>query len=751
MTDLAEVDLGKLEASLADWKTVVGRLKDLADRAERGLQAKAESARWTGVNSDVTRAFVGKTAKEFRDAHAEADSIFKVLDDAHSELVGIQNKLKTAIGSEATELGVKVEDYGNEDGAPTIHVFFPHDRTTDDSHTQDELDKAHGLATRIANLVAHAQEIDASVARALQKSYGKDKHDFGHETYTSLDDAEQQRATELDKLGPKMSDKQFTEFNSIMKWNAKDADFTTAFYKSLGGPEKTLEFYGRMSLDGTNGDDKSRLALTKDLQHNMGTALATATDSHNKPHLSDSWRTQFMRLGARSIEIEPGAMYPPRGYQILGGLLRYGDYDPKFINPIAEHIVQLHHKDPDFFMRDIPESRSDLDYGFNPSGKDGAGYDPLGSVLEGLGHSPAAAEQFFSDSYTPTVYNEDGTVAHGKSLGYTYFDELTKKDFKWPVDSLEGPAVAGEDDAKRIHGYGQDALGHALEAATTGVPYGSDGPTPPHSEKGAAIFHNIVERYGTSPTDLNDSPMRDSLGNITADYMRDVQAGYKGDPSTIATHGASAHLESAGPNNTDGISPNALKNFLAAVGKDPDANGAILASQQAVTTELVNGAIKEGHSYGYLSDNVGNETQPGARIAGIMAQSRGDAIYDDQIDDDAKFNEGLGTADKWAGRIIGMGVGKIPVAGDVVGWVTEDVQESVVSNYTRDSTVKASMDKDAYIEGQQASSGQAIYDATKRGALEAGYSADQADTLAEHAKNEALASYGLGMQGAGRK
>ncbi|MDN3265548.1 hypothetical protein QWJ26_38245 [Streptomyces sp. CSDS2] len=389
MSSLAEVDLNKLEANITDWKSVVDHLDDLATRAEKGLQARAESARWAGVNSDVTREFVRKTAKEFRDAHAEAESIFKILDDAHTELVAIQKKLKTALEKEAPPLGVKVYDYGDQGNGPVIHVFFPHDRTTDDTHIGEELGKAHELATRIANLVAHGQEIDSSVARALIKFHGSDKHNFGHETYTSLDDAEQQRATELAGLGTKMSDRQLAEFNSIMKWNAKDPDFSTAFYTSLGGPEKVLEFYGRMSLAGTEGGNKKRLELTRQLQRNLGIALATATDPDHKTHLPSSWGEQFRKSGTKMIELYPGATTAPFGYQILGGLLRHGDYDAGFITPIAEHVVQLHHKNPDFFMGNKPmPGGSDINWGFNPSGKDGAGYDPLTSVLKASATAP---------------------------------------------------------------------------------------------------------------------------------------------------------------------------------------------------------------------------------------------------------------------------------------------------------------------------------------------------------------------------
>ncbi|MCZ0986594.1 hypothetical protein O1M54_14735 [Streptomyces diastatochromogenes] len=545
-----------------------------------------------------------------------------------------------------------------------------------------------------------------------------------------------------------MTDKEFAEFNRITKYNSRDPEFTTEFYKGLGGPKETLEFYGKMSLDGTDGNDKARLALTRELQRNLGTALATATDPDNRVHLPPSWGTDFRKLGNQEIELYRGAMNQPYGYQILGGLLRYGNYDSRFILPIAEHIVQTHHKDPDRFMLNKPLSRDDLDYGFNPSGKVGAGYDPLTSVLEGLGHSPEAAEKFFSDSYTPLAYNEDGTVNKDKPLGYTYFDELTKKDFKWPADSLEAP---GEDAAKRAVGYPQDALGHALEAATTGLPYGSDAVSPPHSKDAAAIFHKIVEHYGTNPSYLDESPMSDSLGNITADYMRDVQGAFMGDGGAMAgSHGASAHLGDLDvKTNPEGLSPGVLKNFLAEVGKDPDAYGAIINSQQTVTTDLVNEAFHDADKYKELAPEVANRVHPGGEIAGIMAESRTQAVYDEKIAKDAEFNEGVATADKWAGRIIGMGIGKIPVGGEVAGWVVEDIQESVVEHYTHDSSEEAHQERDTFLESQRMSSADAIYDSTYTAAKEAGYNDTNARSQAEAARLQILESYGMGRQRAG--
>ncbi|MGW3360668.1 hypothetical protein ACWDFL_35635 [Streptomyces bungoensis] len=748
-TDLVEVDLGKLATAVSDWKKAVDGLKKSAESARTGMQSKSDSARWAGVNATVTREFVAKTAKEIADLHTEANSIYQVLEDGHTELQSLQKQIRTAVQDDAAKLGVRVQDIGEG----KVRCFFPHLRGDTDERTQDQLDGKQALEDRINQILAHAAEIDASVARALAKSHGNDPYNAGHSTYESLNDAEIERALELAHKGGKMSDAELRELNQLLRFNSaeKDGEFATEFYQGLGGPEKTLQFYAEMSIDGTGGDaTKTRLDAVRDLQKVMGYTLANATDPDHAHHLPDSWGAEFRRLGTRQIGWEPGQWNKPYGYQVLGGLLRYGDYDPRFINPIAEHVTQLHKKDPYFFLSNKPDGSPDI-YGFNPSGKLGSGNDPLNSVLEALGHSPEASEKFFSQP--PTAYNEDGTVKKDGKLGFdSYLDLLTDKKFEWTADTNCANILADEDRAKTIMGYGPDALGHALEAATTGLPYGSDAVSPPHSKEAADIYHKLVERYGANPEDLDDSPMRDSLGNITADYMRDVQGAFIGDGGNVAgTHGASAHLGNfdAG-SNPEGLSPGVLKNFLGAVGKDPDAYGAIITSQESGTTDLVNDAFHHADRYKELAPEIANRVNAGGEIAGIMAESRTQAVVDEKIASDAEFNKGVATADKWAGRIIGMGIGKIPVGGEVAGWVVEDIQESVVENFTRDSTPEALKDRDAFLEQQQASSAQAIYDATYTAAKEAGYDDVNAQSQATAAKREIEDSYGLGRQRAGK-
>ncbi|MFE3267259.1 hypothetical protein [Streptomyces sp. NPDC059215] len=708
-TDLVEVDLGRLSTAVTDWKNTVDGLKTQAENARKGMQAKSDAARWAGVNATVTREFVAKTAKEIADLHTEANSIYQVLDDAHTELAALQKQIRTAVQADAPGLGIRVEDIG--DGK--VRCFFPHVRGDTDERTQEQLDARQELEGRINGLLAHAAEIDASVARALRKSHGSDPHNAGHSAYGSLNDAQAERALELAHKGDKMTDQELAELNRLIRFNGreKDGEFATEFYQGLGGPEKTLQFYAEMSIDGTDAHaSKVRLDGVRDLQKNMGFALANATDPDTAHHLPASWGSDFRRLGTQEIGWQQGQWSKPYGYQVLGGLLRYGNYDARFINPIAEHITQLHKEDPYRFLNNKPMGSEDI-YGFNPSGRLGTGNDPLNSVLEALGHSPEASEKFFTDP--PTVYNEDGTVKKDGKAGFdTYLDLFTDKDFEWTVDTNDTNILADEDKTKTALGYGPEALGHALESATTGRPYDSDDTADAirHTPERAQLVTDIVEKFGQDPGlirhnengDLDEESgplyaMRGSLGDITAEYMGDFQSSLAGGGEQFTSFGEAARLN-----------PEFAHRFLAEVGQDPDAYASITSAQQAYTANVVNDVVN-GDSDSAVSDaeRLRNATRPGGIVAGIMSESRADAVLDYHTASDKEFNEAAAEKQKWADRLLGMGIDKaaerVPILGAPLEWASEDIQESIMKSIEKDSSDQAEGDATrTYHEGRSA-------------------------------------------------
>lgn len=199
-TNLLEMDLGKLGAAVADWKTLVSALEKLGTDVDRGLVRKSNAAKWAGLNATVTREFVGKTAKEFRDLHREAKSVWSVLDDANTELRGIQKRVRKLVADAAAgEPSLLVKDSG--DGSVRVTETL--------CNVDGDSQRTEGLLTwyteSITEMVTYAAEIDAAVTRALRASHGQDPRDAGHAVYTSLDEDMIPRAVELASLGDEAS------------------------------------------------------------------------------------------------------------------------------------------------------------------------------------------------------------------------------------------------------------------------------------------------------------------------------------------------------------------------------------------------------------------------------------------------------------------------------------------------------------------------------------------------------------------
>ncbi|MFE9678622.1 hypothetical protein ACFYO5_31690 [Streptomyces sp. NPDC006259] len=90
-------DSSKLGEAVTDWEQMTKKLADLQKDAASNLKAKADKAKWAGVNATVTREFIAKTAAEFADTHNQAESITKILSDTRGEVIGYRSQLNDPI------------------------------------------------------------------------------------------------------------------------------------------------------------------------------------------------------------------------------------------------------------------------------------------------------------------------------------------------------------------------------------------------------------------------------------------------------------------------------------------------------------------------------------------------------------------------------------------------------------------------------------------------------------------------------
>ncbi|WP_405555659.1 hypothetical protein OHV08_17515 [Streptomyces canus] len=738
---LYHLNLSNLKAAADRWKETASKFKGLHTAYGDEVAAPFKQAGWhqpvltaAKAGSDVRAA-----QQEFADAQKEAEGIAGVLASLHGALKKAKDDLSHLAEVEAPKQELHVSATG---------VVTPRKDLSQDAGARHDPDgqalireqqqACDAFARRIEAVLQQAADADETACWALRRDLGGYTDNFNSKVVMSLDSADATHAAELMKKGDKLTDTELTELNHLLKSNQGDAEFSTNFYKQLG-QKGTLQLYGQLALQTADAGDE-RKALLQELQRNMGNNLATATNPGKTPHLDEQWTADLRKLGTQHIALYPDSMREgPYGYQLLGGILRYGDYDSSFLTPIAEHVTQLHAKDPYFFAG----TKSDFggpEYGFNPSGKNGAGYDPMNSVLEALGHSPQAATDYF----TPPMekYAEDGT--HKGELANidgaaSYLDYLTSKDY----DSF--PDITGHDPdaAQKSMNDFPDSLGHALETAVSGQLYDVHGdPVAGHSTEQATLMHQVVAKFGENPDLISEkddgplAPMADSLGNMTAEYMWDVQKALAGGSANIPTNGVDAGLVDLNTGN--------LAAFLGSVGKDPDGYGAISNAQQAVTTQLIRDTLADHASGDARTSAVQTMVTPGALISGMMEESRSQAVYDEGIAKDEEFNKSLATSDKWVGRIIEVGTSKIPVAGDAVGWVVEDVREATVEHFTRDSKDDLDNDTARQLEQQRETGAQAVKSATLTAAQEAGISSSEASRLADAVYDHANSRYSDG-------
>ncbi|MDT0486197.1 DUF6571 family protein [Streptomyces doebereineriae] len=700
---LYHLNLSNLKAAADRWKETASKFKGLHTAYGDEVAAPFKQAGWhqpvltaAKADSDVRAAH-----QEFADAQKEAEGIAGVLASLHTELQAARTKLHNLAEVEAPKQELHVSASG---------VVTPRNDLSQDTGARHDPDgqalireqqqACDAFARRIEAVLRQAADADETACWALRRDLGGYTDNFNSKVVMSLDSADATHAAELMKKGDKLTDTELTELNHLLKSNQGDAEFSTSFYKQLG-QKGTLQLYGQLALQTADAGDE-RKALLQELQRNMGNNLATATNPGKTPHLDEQWTADLRKLGTQHIALYPDSMREgPYGYQLLGGILRYGNYDSSFLTPIAEHVTQLHARDPYFFAG----TKSDFggsDYGFNPSGKNGAGYDPMNSVLEALGHSPQAATDYF----TPPMekYAEDGT--HKGELANidganSYLDYLVNKDYE------SFPDITGHDPdaAKKSMNDFPDSLGHALEAATTGRPAGADPSTGPlaHSADQAALASQVINKFsgpdagGLLNSDDGTAPYAaatDSLGNIGADYMGDIQRSISGQTG-LPVQGTSADLD-----------PEVTKEFLYQVSQDPDAYAALTGSQQAYTSAVIDAEIKgPDDSDVSLTQRVSSAAHPGAEVAGIMSAARAHAVHDTHAHGDAEYNEGVDTANKWVGRGLGLATGaiKVPVVGDVAGWAIEDIQENVANRLYQDTTGEAQSEAGrSYTSGESA-------------------------------------------------
>ncbi|MFJ6908539.1 hypothetical protein [Streptomyces griseoluteus] len=676
--DLLHARLGSLQDSVNDWTETVKKLKTLQEKAEKGMQHKAEKADWKGQNAGVTRPFIKKTAKEFDDAAKEAESIRNILRDAHHEFQVAKDKLKKIVDT-APGQGIRIDSDGT-----VSYLIHPDRRAKDYDGPKPKQEDFDHVRSGIKEAVTAATEADETAARALRTLTGKDDNNFSGTEYKSLkqaahvQDAEDAKAAaKLVAKGDGASSEEIARLNKYLTDNKGDAYFAERFALEVG-VKGNLDYW----VDMGDPSDGSRLALDhqkqiKELQQNWSMTLAEATHSHSPA--MERWKSDVISSGTDVVQSRGTSAY---GFQVMSNLMRHGSFDTKFLKEYGNAVTVAESKmTHNGALR--PGQVWNAGLGMAPhlswDGKD-LGRDPMAGFMEALGHNSQASTDFFNSKI-------DVPGEHKPVDAFQYFT----KDRAWV-----------EDIYKDGYGtkYGYDSLGHALESAATGHAYDApaEGLKDTRTLDNAKVVQKIVGFYGSDPKFSHEQGISDSLGKIGSAYIdefnRSLEQGSWDSTRAVENSPFGAKLSNGASRFGADFDDNLLfsngdaVNYLSIVSQTKEGH-ALLSAAQSVYTAHTLGVVgpEPGSAELKMTDLADAHTtlRIGAETHGILDHSRMGQIDQDYEKDSEEKKKALAQSTEWVKfgteAVVGGGIAIATdgVAGPFVPVIADTVGNAVVS------------------------------------------------------------------------
>ncbi|MFF5960911.1 hypothetical protein [Streptomyces luteogriseus] len=678
---LRKADFSLLDDAVDDWSTMVKDLETLKEEAEKGLRGTANKAEWAGVNADVSKEFIGKTTEEFKDAHGQADSIYKILRDTRNELKGYKGQLLDAIERGRLK---KLTVIGYEGGFTVTTDVPPEGRTKEDKDNKGEIT---ALRDELQKILDKATESDKTASTVLMAIADQSRLGFSDANYNSRDEAADaiKKADELARLAKKkpedLTPAEFDRLNKGLKDYADDELFAERFATSLG-PNGTLNFWTGVNDPHSAWElGHKRSDKFDDLQKNLSLTLATASQS-DSADMSD-WKYRMTDLADKPVGRNGGF---PLGVQVMTNLMRFGNYDDRFLADYGDKVIETEKK----FTgngRHGAWTRTGGDQLLNRTGTD-SGWDPMTGYLKGLSNNPDAATEFFNGTFVTKDEDHDFTQEKdGKEEKRTLsnFDYLFEER-DWPQDTDD----KGEDSIA-----GRNYLAAALEAATTGHPAGEipTVDTPPHNAEQARLMENLVSSISEDPGRLTDNGyMSDSVGQIASEYLADINRATADAPEgndsvarLFPISGTSAAMQHVD-----------VTRFLVAVGQDPEGYAAIEVSQKTYMARLMeyhlNPDLPADQRYDQSAEATVKEiARRSGEIGGTLALGRNEAVLGPAKEADGDFenavNQKKNLISGTTGTLVGVGTSFIasPAVGAGVGGVAGTATSMALEQFFKDS------------------------------------------------------------------
>ncbi|MEU1215978.1 hypothetical protein ACFYSH_04360 [Streptomyces sp. NPDC005791] len=712
---------GQLDSAVTDWSTMVTNLATLKGDARDGLKAKADKADWSGENANVTKGFVDKTVREFEDAHKQAKSLWSILKDTRDELKVYQGQLNDAL-ERGLKKNLTVTTTGG--GGFTVTMNIHPDRaakgTTVPDHGQSDVT---ALRDELQKILDKATESDRTGSAALKALADQADLGFSGAEYKDRDTAADaiKQADELSALAKKnpedLTVKEFDKLNAGLEKMSGDELFSARFAENLGA-QGTLDFWAGLNDPHRAYDiGRQRVDQYDELQKNLSLTLATASQSDTQG--MTTWKRDMVDLGSQPISKNSGTL----GFQVMSNLMRWGNYDNKFLDDYGNELIKTEKKFTDN-GRHGAWTHMGMDPLLNRTGSD-SGSDPMTGFMKALSNSPDAATEFFSDTFVTKDedhdFKEDTDGDGNKGMR-----ELSNFDYlfgerDWPQDQND----KGDDSIA-----GRNNMALALEAATTGHPAGEmpTADTPAHNAQQAALTKSLIEAISEKPALLGGhSYMSDSIGQIAAEYMPDIHrslnANQEGEENLFPIAGSAAAVDE----------PDTAR-FLYMLGQNPEGYAAVSAGQHSYTTHLMEYHFRNPDAFitdpGFSqNDNLKQTITLTAEVAGEIQGTIGAGrSYEAEVEGgakDADYNKAIEATSTWVGSAvgIGIGIGTAPMLGPggiVAGGVAGTAADTIIGALTEGS-MKDSSGEVIYRNGQEMGATKvSTYELVETAAKEAG-------------------------------
>lgn len=660
----------KLSEAVKGWSDAIDKLGQVKDDMATQVVRPVTSSGWKGESASAGIAFMKKVAGEVEDAAAQATGIRDVLREAYTAIKDARKQLRDIVETEAAEQGLAV----GTDGTVSLRITRADGGASRPGPTAEEQEKIAALEDRIKRIVRTASEADALAAWALRANVGKDAYDFSSPKHESLDEAERaQAAADADTVlrlarEDDPSDKDLTRLNKLLAAHRNDPAFAERVAVGMG-PKGALDFYANAGALYQAVPTEERRRLMGGIQRNLGTTLATATRS-DSPAM-ESWEREMVGLGSRPVGRTPGVY----GFQVMSNLMRYGTYEKDFLLDYGKALLAVDKKSNLSGGLLWTDSSSTGDLNFTGESND-RGRDPVTGFLEGLGHNPGAATEFFNSGDNFDYLT--GTGQEGEGLPY--------RNRVWPVDDFR------ETGTTAAAGYA--SLGHALEAATMGYAY--DDPTPQLHRDGdtSDVMDKVVQAYGSDASYMHTQPgMNESLGRMAAAYIDDLNYAIEDYGDTNSNIG-----DTVFPAQHDGrrdFERGSSIKFLSVLGQDMTAHGTVSAAQHLYT---LNQLDQYPPTSAEQWDRAKTTMHVGVQVRGVLDEAGANQSDADWAGMAEEANKERGKSRDWikfgVGSTIGasvamvpttaagpVGVILVPIASETVGgavetWVGQKIDDS---------------------------------------------------------------------------